>query len=1616
MQRIACLTLIATLAGTDGIAGAQTTPVVYYHAFVTNTRNDPVTGSFQMKFTLYDAQTAGNVRWMEQSTVLIDNGNAAIPLGTMTPLTADLFEAGSLYLEVKIGNDVLPTRQPVGSVPSAITALEAQNALRLGGKPVVVTGCAGGQVLTYSDSGWSCSTVTGGGGQSFTTSPELQLDAGVLSLTSACAAGQVLKFNGNAWACDSAGATYTAGNGIQITAGAISLSSAGCALGQVQKWNGTSFACDNDLVGPTYTGGSGIQVNGTVISLTPGTCNANQVLKYSGTAWGCGDLTANGVLPDAGLQLTAGSFGLATCGDGQILKFSATAGGWACQTDQVGPAYTNGAGLALNAGTFSIAPGGVTFANLAQNGCGSNQVPKWNGSAWVCADLTAYGVSADAGVQLSGSNFGLMPCTDGQFMKYVAGQGWTCGAVTGSSGGTVTQVSTGVGLTGGPITASGTVSMLSCTGTQVLRWNGSNWACSSAAGAGANSDITSLSGLSTPLSIAQGGTGSASQNFIDLTTNQTAAGQKTFAPTTDVSAIVARQSTIASPTADILAVKSADGGTTFFNVDSTGAVNWTGTANGNISGSAGSINGSSVTGIVAVSHGGTGADLSTTGAANYYVKQTGTGAALSVGPLSADEVTAGTLTVSHGGTGQTAALTTGGVVYSSSATAMASTAAGASTQVLHGGAAPSWSAVSLSSDVTGTLAVTSGGTGQTAALTAGGVVYSSSTTAMASTPVGTAGQVLHSNAAAAPTWGSVALGSDVSGTLPVTRGGTGATSLTTNGVLYGGASVTATAAPGAGQLLVGNASGVPTFVTMSGDATLASDGGITLASVVAAGTSTKVTYNAKGLVTLGASATLASTDFANQGTATTLLHGGGAGGPTWSAVSLTTDVTNTLPVGSGGTGLTSPGAGGNVLASNGASWVSLPGITENTTYGNFSGGSSALSSNTTGANNFAVGDFALQSNTTGSYNIALGTSAQRRMQSASAANVAIGYNAMSGSGTAASNTGSSNNAVGANVLSSLSSGSANDALGYNALLSTTTGGANVAMGYQAGYYNTTGSSNTAIGYQAEQNMQSSGSNTAVGANAMTGSGTPASNTGSSNVGVGSFAMNAVTSGYYDVGVGANALKSNTTGVSNSAVGHNASYSNTTGGANVAVGDYTLNLNSTGSFNVGAGAYALYNETTDGNTAIGYSALYSDTTGGYNTAIGYQAGYAGVAVTTGANNTFVGSYAGLGSGSAQLSNATAIGSLATVTASNTVAIGRAASDQVAVGATSGQPGYKMVVRGDSTNGSGLYAVASASSGAGIQGVGTGTSTNSWGVVGSATSTAGFASAGAYGTINGAGGATGYLGYFDGTNAWSLYASQNAYVGGNLGVGTSGPQQNLSVQGGINLDQANANSGTIPTSGANSCLTFGSGSGEGVCSQRTTTGGNQFGLDFYTGFIKRMSIANNGNVTIFGTGTTTIQQALAFDVSAPTQGPYSFTVCSSSNGFGTMGTCSSSRRYKKDIRDLELGLDAALTMRPITYKWKDRDAPAEIGFVAEEMHEVAPMLVTYNKQDQIEGVRYERVAAVLVNALKELKAEKDREVERLRGELQSFKERVSRLERLLSAVHQGQPNDQMVGATR
>ncbi|WP_448952116.1 hypothetical protein [Labrys neptuniae] len=113
---------------------------------------------------------------------------------------------------------------------------------------------------------------------------------------------------------------------------------------------------------------------------------------------------------------------------------------------------------------------------------------------------------------------------------------------------------------------------------------------------------------------------------------------------------------------------------------------------------------------------------------------------------------------------------------------------------------------------------------------------------------------------------SVSLTANVSNTLPVGNGGTGATTLTANGILLGAgtSAVMPTAAMTNGQILVGQTSAAPLPKTVSGDCALAASGAATCTQLngVAPGTAypLNVGTSANNVVQLNGSARLPAVD------------------------------------------------------------------------------------------------------------------------------------------------------------------------------------------------------------------------------------------------------------------------------------------------------------------------------------------------------------------------------------------------------------------------------------------------------------------------------------------------------------------------------------------------------------------------------------------------------------------------------------------------------------------------------------------------------------------------------------------------------------------------------------
>ncbi|MBK9165809.1 MAG: tail fiber domain-containing protein [Acidobacteria bacterium] len=218
--------------------------------------------------------------------------------------------------------------------------------------------------------------------------------------------------------------------------------------------------------------------------------------------------------------------------------------------------------------------------------------------------------------------------------------------------------------------------------------------------------------------------------------------------------------------------------------------------------------------------------------------------------------------------------------------------------------------------------------------------------------------------------------------------------------------------------------------------------------------------------------------------------------------------------------------------------------------------------------------------------------------------------------------------------------------------------------------------------------------------------------------------------------------------------------------------------------------------------------------------------------------------------------------------------------------------------------------------------------------------------------------------------------------NVGIGTSSPAFRLDVVGRMRLQQTLNASGGADSAGL-------------WLYQRTPNADRAF-----------IGMQDDGKVGFFGTngggwglvmdtgnGRTIINQ---LGVSGATP------LCR--NASNELATCSSSARYKNNITAFSSGLDLIRRLRPVSFNWTDGGL-ADLGLVAEEVAAAEPLLTTTNAKGEVEGVKYDRVAVVLVNAVKEQQTQieaqqkqieqQQAEIEKQRAEIEQQKKRLDAL---------------------
>lgn len=83
------------------------------------------------------------------------------------------------------------------------------------------------------------------------------------------------------------------------------------------------------------------------------------------------------------------------------------------------------------------------------------------------------------------------------------------------------------------------------------------------------------------------------------------------------------------------------------------------------------------------------------------------------------------------------------------------------------------------------------------------------------------------------------------------------------------------------------------------------------------------------------------------------------------------------------------------------------------------------------------------------------------------------------------------------------------------------------------------------------------------------------------------------------------------------------------------------------------------------------------------------------------------------------------------------------------------------------------------------------------------------------------------------------------------------------------------------------------------------------------------------------------------------------------------CTSNFRLKKDIKDLDYGLNEILNLRPVSYNWIENysDKSNHFGFIAQELKRVFPNNIVVGEEGDTLAVRYSEIIPVLTKAIQQ-----------------------------------------------
>jgi len=130
-------------------------------------------------------------------------------------------------------------------------------------------------------------------------------------------------------------------------------------------------------------------------------------------------------------------------------------------------------------------------------------------------------------------------------------------------------------------------------------------------------------------------------------------------------------------------------------------------------------------------------------------------------------------------------------------------------------------------------------------------------------------------------------------------------------------------------------------------------------------------------------------------------------------------------------------------------------------------------------------------------------------------------------------------------------------------------------------------------------------------------------------------------------------------------------------------------------------------------------------------------------------------------------------------------------------------------------------------------------------------------------------------------------------------------------------------------------------------------------------------------------------------------------------GQLGTMSSSRRFKHEIKPMDTASQAILSLKPVTFNYKsDNTNTPQFGLIAEDVAAVNPDLVVRDQNGQIYTVRYDAVNAMLLNEFLKAHRKMEAQQKQIDDLTARLNQQAAQIQKVSARIEPSKPAPQVV----